>query len=137
MQRSAAIAALEEDFYSASLRASMQARFRSLRYGAWILSPTVDKVLYLGAALKACGYRAASADVSAYRQACRRQGFCIAPEVELTMSDVVRSCTRGLGGPVRARGLPLDRLHLLPSSRAPAYKGGPISPRNLLVVGAW
>jgi hypothetical protein len=44
---------------------------------------------------------------------------------------------RGLGGAVRARALPLEKLGDLPGGAAPWAIGGPIHPRNAMVGGAW
>ena len=42
-----------------------------------------------------------------------------------------------MGAPIKARPLPFERLHLLPPARRPWCEGGPLNPRNFLVVGAW
>ena len=42
-----------------------------------------------------------------------------------------------MGPPTRALPLPFVRLGSLPAGRSPWVAGGPLSPRNALVVGAW
>ena len=53
------------------------------------------------------------------------------------MRDAVRSCTRGLGPPLRPLALPLHRLGELPLGSDPWAPGGPIGPRSLIIAGAW
>ena len=106
-------------------------------WGTPPLPPTIGKVALLGATLRAGGYRSAAGYLSLYRSTCTRDGYSFSPDVALAARDAARSCARGLGGPVRATPLPLDRLHLLGGSRAPWIPGGPCSPRNAIVTGSW
>ena len=87
--------------------------------------------------MRAGGYRSAAGYLSLYRSTCARVGHGFGPDLALVARDAARSCARGLGGPIRASPLPLDRLHLLSGSRAPWVAGGPCSPRNAIVVGSW
>jgi len=48
-----------------------------------------------------------------------------------------RSCARGLGAPVKARALPLERFAGLPGGHDPWVGLGPVGPRNILVVGSY
>ena len=140
--RDAAWSTFVAEVYADSSRASILARLRTIeailrQWSEVPLPPTVKKVLYIGASLKAGGYRSSAAYFSAYRQSCRRLGYSVGPEIEAAISDAVRSCMRGIGGSVRARALPFDDLHLLPGCRDPWIAGGPISPRNAISTGAW
>ena len=111
---------------------------RACRYfGLAPLPPTVPAILAVGAALKAGRYRAASAYLSCYRVTSERAGFELSAPMRRAFTDAARSCARGLGGPTRALALPLARLAELPAGRVAWTTSGPLSPRNLLVVGLW
>ena len=106
-------------------------------WGTPLLPPTVGKVALLGATLRAGGYRSAAGYLSLYRTHCARADHGFGPELATAARDAARACARGLGGPIRASPLPLDRLHLLSGVRAARVPGGPCSARNAMVVGSW
>ena len=68
---------------------------------------------------------------------CFTHGYVLPQDFARRVMDLGRSAVRGLGGPVRARPLPLDRLHLLPGDREPWVTGGPLNPRGALASGTW
>ena len=81
--------------------------------------PTLQKIKALGDTLKAGKYKSASQYLGAYRTEAERQGFGFGAAEVRTLKDAVRSCERGLGGPVKARPLPFHRLGELPDDEAP------------------
>ena len=107
------------------------------KWGLQLLPPSEEKVIALGSALKAGHYRSAQAYLTLYRGHAERSGYAISGPLQRAFRDANRSCVRGLGGPVRARALPLDRLSSLPGGPQPWCEGGPIHPRNAIVAGAW
>ena len=111
-------------------------RFLS-KFGLDPLPPSADKVVALGASLKAGSYRSAPTYFSLYRTVARRHGYTVDAAVDQAIRDMSRSCLRGLGGPVRALALPLHRFGGLPGSAEPWSVGGPLGPRNAFVVGSW
>ena len=106
-------------------------------WGTDPLPPTPDKVALLGATLRAGGYRSAAGYLSLYRSTCARDGYAFGPALAVAARDAARACARGIGGPIRATPLPLDRLHLLGGGRPAWVSGGPCSPRNAMVTGTW
>ena len=98
---------------------------------------TVAKIQALGATLKEGGYRSAQAFFVSWRTEAERLGYDVGSCLRRHMTDSVRSCMRGLGGPVRARPLPMDSLHLLPFGEDPVTKGGPLNPFGAISAGAW
>ena len=102
-----------------------------------LLPPEVEKVAALGAVLKAGHYSSAASYLTLYRGHAERSGYVIDGPLQRAFRDAKRSCERGLGGPVRARALPLEELGDLPGGPTPWAKGGPIHPRNAMVAGAW
>ena len=72
-----------------------------------------------------------------YKGYAERAGFAYTSVEMRTQADVVRSCERGLGAPVKAMALPFQRLHLLPGGHSPWVKNGPLGPRNMIVAGSW
>ena len=64
-------------------------------------------------------------------------GYSLSAPMDRCLRDCKRSCLRGLGGPVKARALPLARLHELPEGRTPWVPGGPLNPRAAVLCGAW
>ena len=93
--------------------------------GLWGLEPyppTQHKLVCLGAVLKAGKYRSAESYVGIYKSESQRKGFEWDHLLQRTSKDVVRSCTRGLGGPVKALPLPFKRLKDLPGSIEPWVK---------------
>ena len=99
--------------------------------------PSVDKIHNLGTVLKAGKYRSAESYLALYKAECERHGFAWGTVEHRAMRDAVRSCTRGLGGPQKALPIPFEALHRLPGGVDPWAPGGPIKPRNLVVLGCW
>jgi len=127
---------------AATTLASSSAKWKTIcrylaKFGLDPLPPSADKVVALGAALKAGAYKSAPTYFSLYRTVAVRQGHLIDDAVAQAIRDMSRSCLRGLGGPVRALALPMERFRELPAAATPFVQGGPIGPRNMCVVGAW
>ena len=101
------------------------------------LPPTQKHVLALGATLKKGGYRSTEQYLSIYKVWAERQGFEFDAPTLRALADAKRSATRGIGGGVKTMGLPLQQLGELPGSRSPWTPAGPVSPRNVMVAGAW
>ena len=130
------------EFYAASNQQVVRAKWRTITamLAMWGHPPfpiSVDKVFCLGASLKRGQYRSAGAYLSTYKIEAERHGFEITAQILRAIKDSERSATRGLGGPTKARALPLSRLRELPVGSSPWARGGPVGPRNLLVVGSW
>ena len=83
------------------------------------------------------GLLSAAIYFTTYRTTAERLGYVLDDFAVRSIKDYTRSCVRGLGGAVRARPLPLDRLAELPGSRAAWVSGGLINPRASVMVGAW
>ena len=98
---------------------------------------TADKVTFLGAGLRAGGYRSASSILSQYRTDATRAGSPPDLQAQRAFTDAARACRRGLGPPVRALALDVPPLCTLTSDDTPWSAAGPVGPRNLLIVGAW
>ena len=143
-EKETASKALVDDFYAASAAPSVAAKWKTvekalLLYDFSPFPPSPQKVLALGAVLKAGGYRSAETYLQAYRTAADRAECPFGgPEVR-ALRDATRSCKRGLGGPVRALPLPFERLgeDVLPNSEAPWSSKGPLGPKNAVILGAW
>ena len=142
LDRGTALDALLTDVYAASStravtgRRSCYARILQL----WSLQPapiTVQKVLCLGAGLKAGGYRSAGSVLSQYSVDSIRAGCTVDRAIERALADATRSCSRGLGPPRRALALDVLRFVGLPTSPDPWVPGGPVGPRNMMVIGSW
>ena len=140
--RQAALAEFHDAVYADSSRATLRFKWRTVLrifadWGTEPLPPTPGKVALLGATLRAGGYRSAAGYLSLYRTTCAREGYAFGPDLAVAARDAARACARGLGGPVRATPMPLDRLHQLGGGRPAWVAGGPCSPRNALVTGTW
>ena len=140
--RAAALNDYHSAIYAESSRESLGFKWRTIlkifsAWGADPYPPTVDKITLLAASLKAGGYRSAPGYLSLYRTSGARAGHTASPEQAVAYRDAARSCLRGLGAPVKATPLPLTRLHELPGGREPWAAGGPLSPRNAIITGAW
>ena len=108
------------------------------KWGLVPLPPTADKLLALGAALKAGAYSAAENYLGHYRVRAERAGHVFPPDLQRLLHDITRSCKRGRGGPIKALGLPLLRLgDLRLDDDGPWLEGGPIGPGCAMVAGAW
>ena len=140
--REAALSSFNLDIYAPSNRASVASRLRLCErlldvWGMHMEPPTPKSVTALGASLKAGRYRSAAVYLSAYKAWALRHGHDWPAPLQQALQDAVRSCERGLGGPVKARALPFARLAELPGGDEPWSPGGPLRPRNAMVLGAW
>eukprot|EP00969_Alexandrium_andersonii_P089186 3936828-Alexandrium_andersonii.AAC.1 len=55
----------------------------------------------------------------------------------LAQREANRAAVRGLGPPKKSEPFPLASVGQLPDEPHPWVPGGPVGPRNLLVVGCW
>ena len=138
----AALTELRRDVFSSSHAPVVESKLKTVQkaLALWqldLLPPSVVVIEALAASLKWGGYRSASSYLSVYKGYVERSGFSFGAPESRAMADAIRSCERGMGGPVKAMALPFDRLHELPGLRAPWAAGGPASPRNMMVAGAW
>ena len=140
--RAAAAADLITEMYSSSSRETIKKRldfvYKALR--PWNLQPfppSQDTLLALGSTLKAGGYRSAASTLSTYKVACERAGHAFSAQLVRLKADVVRSCERGMGAPVKALALPFAQLGDLPSGDEPWVPLGPISPRTVVILSSW
>ena len=76
-------------------------------------------VYALGAALKWRGYRSADLYLYLSRTVAEREGAVIGPAARRALTDVIRSCRRGLGPAKHCEGLVLELLPDLTSNVAP------------------
>jgi len=137
-----ALRELEDDVYAASSIASVKARRGLITklLAAWGLEPhplDQDKLRKLAASLKRGGYRSSVNILSQYKVDAERRGQSLDATIVRCLADIGRSCRRGLGPPCRAAPLPFERLSSLPGGVQPWARGGPIAPRNAIVVGSW
>ncbi len=140
--RRQALAQLEADVFSRSNLHVVEAKLRTITrilefFGLAALPPSREVIWALGAGLKKGRYRTARSYLSQYKGLCNRAGFSLS-DVELrAITDAARSCERGLGGPVRALGLPFQRLSELDGGWKPWFPSGPFGTRNFLIAGSW
>jgi len=130
------------DIFAPSNRASVASRLRTCErlLAFWalpLLPPTTRSISALGAALKAGRYRSAAVYLSIYKGWATRNDFEWSSTLQQAVNDAVRSCERGMGGPVKARALPFSRLRELPGGTEPWVPGGPLRSRNAIIIGAW
>ena len=140
--QSRAMAKFRADMHAASSKPTHESHLNTMTkalqaWGFSLFPPTPAKILALGATFKEGGYRSAGNFFTSYRTEAQRHGYEITGVMHRHFEDSKRSCNRGLGGPIRARPLPLDRLHLLPFGPDPVVAGGPVGPRAAIQVGAW
>ena len=140
--RLAALEALERDVYAASTREAVAAKLRTVRraIGSWGMAPyppSLQTIQALGATLKRGGYRSAASYLWLYKVESQRRGFAWIDVFQRALKDSIRSCERGLGPPVRAQALPFASLDRLPGHSSPWVAGGPLGPRNAIIIGAW
>ena len=131
-----------EDVHAPSQRHVVRAKLQTVERAMemWKLDPfppSVEKIQALGAVLKAGRYKSSESYFAIYKAEAERRSFVWTPAEQRAMRDAVRSCQRGLGGPQRALPLPFEKLDLLPGGGQPWVGGGPIAPRNLVVLGSW
>ena len=72
-----------------------------------LFPPTREKVIALGAALKMGRYASADNYLYHYKALCARENHDYDVALRRLHLDVIRSCKRGMGGPVRPLALPL------------------------------
>jgi hypothetical protein len=141
--RAAAVDALLAGTYAKSSRGVHAALWRTItsalsKWGHLPLPPTAEKVMALGAALKAGGYSSAENYLGHYKVQCERAGSPFCQALGRVHTDTLRSCKRGVGGPVKALALPLLRLGELGLYQdEPWVQGGPVGPGCAMVAGAW
>jgi hypothetical protein len=141
-ERAEALADFHSGIYAATTRRAMEFKLVTVsaalrRWNLELLPPTCEKVIALGATLKAGGYRSALSYLTLYRGHVERGGFQITGDLNRAFRDARRSCERGLGGVTKSRPLPFSRLGELPPGSDPWTKGGPVGPRNAVVAGSW
>ena len=142
-ERDAAVADLERDFHAASSRKATEMKLRTIKtaiskWGLALYPPTAASIKALAATLKRGGYRSAESYLLLYRGECDRRGVPYSADLVRIHRDCVRSCVRGLGGPVKALGLPFERLGELDTEEdGPWNPGGPMGPAAVVVAGAW
>jgi hypothetical protein len=142
-----ALQVFEADIYASSTVPVVRAKLKTVvaALAMWGDPPfpiTAEKVKHLGSVLKAGCYKSAATYFSVWRVSAERgvgghEAQELSPVITRAFTDAVRSCTRGLGGPIKAFALPFTRLGLLPGSRTPWSTNGPLSPRNAMVLGSW
>ena len=130
------------DFYAPSNQHVVRAKLRTVtkmieQWGHAPFPITAEKIHCLGASLKLGGYKSAATYLSAYKVEAERLDNVISTAMTRAIKDATRSCTRGLGGPVKAKALPFSELGCLPGGREPWVVNGPVCPRNAIVLGAW
>ena len=130
------------DISAASTRASDDSRLKTIvkAIGLWgirAFPPSQASWKALAATLKLKKFKSAPVYFSVYRTACERQGFILGPLLARAHREFQRSCMRGIGGPVRPRPLPMERLHHLPGHRLAWNEGGPLNPRAAIIAGTW
>ena len=140
--REEAIGQLLRDVYAPSSRPPVEAKLRTIEkalaiYEHEFFPPTVEKIVSLGAVLKAGQYRSGDAYLGLYKVTCERRGHTFtAPELR-AIKDASRSVLRGLGGPARAAALPFARLSELPGDTKPWTPKGPFNPSAFITLGSW
>ena len=102
------------------------------------LVPFTVRVVYaLGSALKWRKYRAAEQYLYMARATAERRGAVVSKAASRAVTDMIRSCRRGLGPSRRCEGLIMENLPALPGGAAAWAAGGPMRPRSVLVIGSW
>ena len=124
--REAALESLESDVYAASSVSSVRSRRRCYhavlsQFGVEPLPANGTKLRFLGAGLKAGGYRSAQNVLSQFKVDAERAGHTFSGHELRLIADIGRSCLRGLGPPIRAQPLPFEQLHRLPGGHDPWF----------------
>ena len=131
------------DYHAPSHRKAVEMKMRTIKaamdkWGLQLFPPTHLSIKALGATLKKGGYRSAESYLLHYRAECERRSFAYTPDLTRTHRDCLRSCQRGLGGAVKALGLPFERLGELDiNEEGPWCAGGPVGPAAAIVAGSW
>ena len=141
--RELALDDLVRDVHAPSQRKVVEMKMRTIttavgKWGVPLFPPSAVAIKALAATLKRGGYRSAESYLLLYRAECERRGTPYTSDLARIHRDCVRSCLRGLGGPVRALGLPFERLGELDLlDDGPWCQGGPIGPAAAVIAGAW
>ena len=140
--RDLALRHFREEIFAPTTRYVMEQKLKTVvaalkSWGMELLPPTSEKIHALGATLKAGGYRSGGSYLTLYKGHSERAGFELTGSQVRAFRDSIRSCERGLGGPVKARPLPFDRLSELPIGEEPWTSQGPLGPGNAVIAGAW
>ena len=141
-ERAGAVQDLTDDFYAATSQRSNHFKWRTIveMLSKWRLDPlppSKEAVVALGAALKRGGYRSSESYLSLLKVRAERQGYGYDAGLLRLHRDVVRSCKRGQGAPVKPMALPFAELHRLRDSDEPWVAGGPVGSGAAMVLGAW
>ena len=107
-------------------------------WGLQPFPPSQETVTALAAALKAGSYASAENYLVFYRGRCLSANWPFDAALQRLHKDAVRSCTRGMGGPTKALGLPLLRLAELDVlDDGPWTPGGPVGPACAVIADSW
>ena len=138
--RQQAVQDLRDNFWASSNRHVVESKMLTVRriLEYWSLDPfppSVDKIHFVGAGLRLGNYSSAATYLSSYKGFAEREGWDWGPAEKKAVQDATRSCVRGLGAPEQALALPFDDLSLLSGQRAALSHLGPLSPRNVVILG--
>ena len=97
---------------------------------------TVDVVQALGASLKWRGYRSAPLYLYHARAVAEKRGAVVSTATHRALTDMIRSCRRGLGPARQCEGLILEAMPALPGGRQSWASRGPGRPRSSLILGS-
>ena len=103
---------LRADFHASSTRRAYEMKWRTIKkalepWGLAPLPPKRETILALGAALKCGRYASAETYLVLLKTEAERHGHGYTSDLLRLHRDVVRSCARGQGGPVKPLALPL------------------------------
>ena len=141
--RASAVRGLLDDVYAASSLKKQTTLWNTVQSALdkFYLVPfpfTREKLLSLGAALKAGRYSTAVQYLNHYKGRGEREGYTLDPALLRVYTDVVRSCKRGVGGPIKALALPLLRLgELNIEDDLPWLSNGPVGSASAMIAGSW
>ena len=91
----------------------------------------------LGAALEWRGYRSADLYLYFSRAVAELEGATVGPAARRALTDMIRSCKRGLGPAKHCEVLLLELMPDLPTKTPAWADGGPWIPHGALIVGSW
>ena len=141
--RSEAVQELLRDVHAPSTRKAQEMKWRTVvrALEPWSLDPcppSREAIVALGAALKKGGYASAESYLTLLKTVAERKGFPYTPDLLRLHRDVVRSCTRGAGCPLKPLPLPLLKLGELDLDSEDVWlRDGPLGPGRCMVAGAW
>ena len=141
-EQRAAMALAVREIQAESSRGPAASKLRTIErflkcFNLSLIPFTVQVVYALGAALKWRKYRAAEQYLYMARATAERRGAVVSKAAGRAVTDMIRSCRRGLGPSRRCEGLIMENMPALPGSSASWAAGGPWRPRATLIVGAW